>query len=61
MIPKLLQASEWKHRHTGLTAISLVGEGCHNFLLPHLENVIKYALPAVGSMQPAHHLLLPQQ
>lgn len=45
MIPKLLQSTEWTQRFTGLTSISLVGEGCHRFLVPHLDNVITMILP----------------
>jgi hypothetical protein len=52
MIPKLLQAPEWKHRFTGLTAISLVGEGCHRFLVSHLESVINMILPRFADPHP---------
>ncbi len=41
LLPALLSNPDWKHRHTGLMAISLVGEGCERFLTPYLGEVIR--------------------
>jgi hypothetical protein len=40
-IPMLLTNSDWKHRHTGLMAISIVGEGCSKYLVQNLEEIVK--------------------
>lgn len=40
-LPQLLTNSIWKHRHTALMAISIVGEGCHKYLKPNLNEIIK--------------------
>ncbi|KAL6068524.1 Importin-5 [Balamuthia mandrillaris] len=52
LIPSLLSHEDWKHRHTGLMAISLVGEGCSRFLKPHLGEVLDLILPKVSDPHP---------
>ena len=41
LIPALFSNADWKHRHTALMSISIVGEGCHENLLPNLTEIIK--------------------
>lgn len=52
IIPSLLNNPDWRHRHGGLMAISLVGEGCSKFLVPHLSNVIGLVLPKFTDPHP---------
>jgi hypothetical protein len=53
IIPSLLaNTSDWKHRHCGLMAISLIGEGCSKFLVPHLPNVVAMVLPMFQDVHP---------
>jgi hypothetical protein len=42
IIPSLFSNTDWKHRHTALMSISIVGEGCSKYLLPNLTEIVKY-------------------
>lgn len=41
MLTQLLSNSDWKHRHAALMAISVVGEGCHKYLISNLKQIIE--------------------
>jgi hypothetical protein len=40
-LPGMLGHQDWRYRHTGLLVISIIGEGCHKFMLPNLGQIIK--------------------
>eukprot|EP01087_Luapelamoeba_hula_P021903 TRINITY_DN773_c0_g1_i1.p1 TRINITY_DN773_c0_g1~~TRINITY_DN773_c0_g1_i1.p1 ORF type:complete len:1105 (+),score=203.93 TRINITY_DN773_c0_g1_i1:1361-4675(+) len=52
LVPSMLSHQDWKHRHTGLMAISLVGEGCERFLTPHLKDVLGMIVPHFSDQHP---------
>eukprot|EP01090_Pellita_catalonica_P016710 TRINITY_DN4861_c0_g1_i1.p1 TRINITY_DN4861_c0_g1~~TRINITY_DN4861_c0_g1_i1.p1 ORF type:complete len:1108 (-),score=211.60 TRINITY_DN4861_c0_g1_i1:685-3954(-) len=52
LIDVLLKNSDWKHRHTGLMALSLVAEGCSDYLMPHLPDIVNTFIPFFGDTHP---------
>lgn len=40
-IPQFLSNAEWKHRHTGLMAISQTAEGCYEQYENHLDQIVQ--------------------
>jgi len=45
-IPNFLSNREnWKFRFVGLMALSMVAEGCHDYLLPNLEQIVQMMVP----------------
>lgn len=52
-IPKFVASKEnWKCRHVGLMALSMIGEGCSEFLKPHLDKIIGMILPLFSDENP---------
>lgn len=51
-IPQLMQSTDWKHRHTALMAISIMGEGCNKYIKPHIAEVVKAILPFAKDAHP---------
>eukprot|EP01102_Stenamoeba_stenopodia_P001227 TRINITY_DN1105_c0_g1_i3.p1 TRINITY_DN1105_c0_g1~~TRINITY_DN1105_c0_g1_i3.p1 ORF type:complete len:762 (-),score=222.20 TRINITY_DN1105_c0_g1_i3:1190-3475(-) len=45
LINQLLNSNDWRHRHAAMMAISIVGEGCHAVIEPHLDDVVNMVLP----------------
>jgi len=45
IIPSLMGENSWKHRHTALMAISIMGEGCNKYLFTNLEPIVKTLIP----------------
>jgi hypothetical protein len=44
-IPSYLGSDDWRKRHSGLTAISVSGEGSADYLSQHLNDVVPMVLP----------------
>jgi len=45
LLPQLMRDPDWRHRHTALMAISIIGEGCNKQLAPNLGEIVKTILP----------------
>eukprot|EP01119_Soliformovum_irregulare_P006133 TRINITY_DN1791_c0_g1_i1.p1 TRINITY_DN1791_c0_g1~~TRINITY_DN1791_c0_g1_i1.p1 ORF type:complete len:1082 (-),score=281.10 TRINITY_DN1791_c0_g1_i1:40-3285(-) len=52
LLPQLMRDQNWKHRHTALMAISIIGEGCNKQLAPGLAEIIKQILPFFSDSHP---------
>eukprot|EP01116_Phalansterium_solitarium_P017028 TRINITY_DN409_c0_g1_i1.p1 TRINITY_DN409_c0_g1~~TRINITY_DN409_c0_g1_i1.p1 ORF type:complete len:1122 (-),score=363.84 TRINITY_DN409_c0_g1_i1:247-3201(-) len=52
VLPGLLRNPSWKHRHTALIAISVIGEGCHPVLQDHLTDIVKQLLQFFADPHP---------
>lgn len=48
----MLQNSDWKHRFAALMAVSAVGEGCHDQMLPILKTMVDGLLPYLNDSHP---------
>eukprot|EP01130_Rhizamoeba_saxonica_P013734 TRINITY_DN589_c0_g2_i1.p1 TRINITY_DN589_c0_g2~~TRINITY_DN589_c0_g2_i1.p1 ORF type:complete len:1097 (-),score=272.59 TRINITY_DN589_c0_g2_i1:62-3352(-) len=51
-IGSFLNHEDWKYRHTGLMALSMIAEGCRDMLLPSLGNLIDLLLPRFKDPHP---------
>jgi len=52
LLPVMLSNQDWRYRHAGLLSISIIGEGCNKFLVPHLPEVVKNIFPFFSDPHP---------
>jgi len=45
LVPQLLNNPDWRHRHTALMSLSIIGEGCEKYLTSNLPEIVKTILP----------------
>lgn len=51
-ISQMLQNNDWKHRFAAMMAVSAVGEGCHDQMLPLLPKIVDGLLPFTTDAHP---------
>ncbi|CAG9321782.1 unnamed protein product [Blepharisma stoltei] len=51
-IPTLINSAEWTHQHTGLLALGLIANGCHEQFEKNLNEILTMILPFVSSANP---------
>jgi ran-binding protein, putative len=51
-IPQMLQNADWRHRYAAMMAVSAVGEGCHDQMLPILSKIVEGILPFLSDSHP---------
>ncbi|RWS30151.1 importin-5-like protein [Leptotrombidium deliense] len=51
-ISQMLQNGDWKHRYAAMMAISAVGEGCHDQMLPLLMQIVDGIIPYLSDAHP---------
>ena len=44
--------ANWKSRHAGLMALSVLGEGCHDQMLPNLKQIVEAIFPFLEDSHP---------
>eukprot|EP01111_Echinosteliopsis_oligospora_P006765 TRINITY_DN2110_c0_g1_i3.p1 TRINITY_DN2110_c0_g1~~TRINITY_DN2110_c0_g1_i3.p1 ORF type:complete len:870 (-),score=260.72 TRINITY_DN2110_c0_g1_i3:783-3392(-) len=52
MVPALMNDPDWKHRACALSLLSIVGEGCYKFLVPHLSEIVALILRGFADPHP---------
>ncbi|KAJ3075622.1 hypothetical protein HDU98_007434 [Podochytrium sp. JEL0797] len=52
LIPKLLGSPDWKQRHAGLLAVSVMGEGCRDQMVDSLKEVTDLVIPYLRDPHP---------
>lgn len=51
-ISTMLQNPDWRHRFAAMMAVSAVGEGCHDQMLPMLPKIVSGILPFLSDAHP---------
>ena len=51
-VSQMLQNPDWRHRFAAMMAVSAVGEGCHDQMLPMLPRILSGILPFLTDSHP---------